>query len=144
MMRSCLSVSKKLCLVCALACFASASLARASEYYGQVTFGGLPVPGATLTARQAGKSFTAVSDHGCLYTFADLPDGPGKLRIEMEGFSAVTSDITIAPHTAAGGWQLTLLPLDQMLARAHLPSPPASPTPTLSDAAPGFTQKARR
>ena len=27
-------------------------LALASEYHGQVTFGGLPVPGATITATQ--------------------------------------------------------------------------------------------
>ena len=34
----------------------------AAEHRGQVKFGGLPLPGATVTAAQGEKSFTAVTD----------------------------------------------------------------------------------
>ena len=42
-------------LSAAVLCFCALPLARASEYFGQVNFGGLPVPGATLTATQGDK-----------------------------------------------------------------------------------------
>jgi len=37
-------------VICAIACLAICRLAVAAEHHGQVTFGGLPVPGATVTA----------------------------------------------------------------------------------------------
>src|SRR5690349_2162926 len=37
-------------------------LLAASEHHGQVQFGGLPVPGATVTATQGDKQFTAITD----------------------------------------------------------------------------------
>ena len=51
-------------LVCTLAALTFPSLAAASEYRGQVTLGGLPLPGATVTVTQGTKKFTAVSDQG--------------------------------------------------------------------------------
>src|SRR5271170_3649711 len=44
----------------------------ASEYRGQVNFGGLPVPGASVTASQAGTTVSAISDARGNYIFPDL------------------------------------------------------------------------
>jgi len=41
----------------------------AAEYRGQVKFGGLPLPGATVTATQSDKKMTAVSDERGLSIF---------------------------------------------------------------------------
>lgn len=116
-------------LVCMFAAIALPCIAAASEYRGQVTFGGLPLPGATVTVTQGTKKVTAVTDQGGLYTFPDLADGPGKIEIEMLCFSTVTADVTISPTTAPGKWELTLLPLDQITKLTKLPP---APLPSLS------------
>jgi trimeric autotransporter adhesin len=120
-------------LLCALVALALPSVAAASEYRGQVTFGGFPLPGATVTVTQGTKKVTTVSDQGGLYTFADLPDGPAKIEIEMQCFSTIHADIAVSPNTPAAKWELTLLPLDQIMASTKLP---AAPIPTLSAPAP--------
>ena len=71
-------------LVCTLVGLAFPCLAVASEYRGQVTFAGLPLPGATVTATQGTKKITAVTDQGGLYAFPDLADGPWKIDVEMK------------------------------------------------------------
>jgi len=127
--KACRPTQPFLRLVRALVWLAVSGVAAASEYRGLVTFGGLPVPGATVTATQGGKELTVISDQGGLYTFADLPDGAWKIRIEMQGFSTATADVTIAPHMTAGHWELKLLSLEHMLAQAKLPNAPSSPLP---------------
>jgi hypothetical protein len=112
-------------LLCTLAALASPKVAAASQYRGQVTFGGLPVPGVTVTVSAGKKRFSTVSDQGGLYSFADLPDGPSKVEIEMQGFSTIEAEVTITPNTPPAKWELTLLALDQMMARTKLaPKPP--------------------
>ena len=118
-------------LICLLACLCASSRATASEYHGQVTFGGLPVPGATVTATQGTKKFTVVSDQGGLYNFDDLPDGQWKIQIEMQCFATVKADVTIAPGTPAGKWELVLLPVDQLMANTKLTQAPPIIQPSL-------------
>jgi hypothetical protein len=101
-------------LVCMLAAMAFPRVAAASEYHGQVTFGGLPLPGATVTVTQGKKKLTAISDQGGLYTFPDLADGPAKIEIEMQCFSSVHAEVDVSSTTPAGKWELTLLPLEQI------------------------------
>src|SRR5580658_7083551 len=69
----------------------------ASEQRGEVTFGGLPVPGATVTATQGEKKFTAVTDPKGAYSFPDLTDGVWAIQVEMLGFSSLKSEVTVAP-----------------------------------------------
>ncbi len=128
-------------LVCALASLGLANMAAASEYHGLVTFGGLPVPGATITVTQGTKKVTTVSEQGGIYSFPDLADGPWKIEIEMQCFSTIHAEVTISPKTPAAKWELTLLPLDQIaklatLPTAPLPAPPAA-APAKKAAAPG-------
>ena len=56
-----------LMLICVFAFAVFPLQAAASEYHGQVTFGGFPVPGATITATLGTKKFTTVTDQGGLY-----------------------------------------------------------------------------
>jgi trimeric autotransporter adhesin len=116
-------------LVCLLAAIAFPRIAAASEYHGQVSFGGLPLPGATVIVTQGAAKVSAVTDQGGLYTIPNLADGPAKIEIGMQCFSTVHADITISPATAPGKWELSLLPLDQITKLTKLPP---APIPSLS------------
>jgi hypothetical protein len=116
-------------LVCLLAAIAFPRIAAASEYHGQVTFGGLPLPGATVTVTQGTTKVSAVTDQGGVYSFPSLADGTAKIDIEMLCFSTVHADVTISPTTVPGKWELSLLPLDQI---TKLTTLPPAPVPSLS------------
>jgi hypothetical protein len=112
-------------LVCLLTC----ASARASEYYGKITFGGLPLPGATIIATQGDKTFGATSDEGGIFHFADLPDGQWTIEVKMQCFKTIHTDVAVTPNMPASNWELKLLPTDQLQALAtapplHLPSAP--------------------
>ena len=121
-------------LLCTLAALAFPAVAAASQYHGQITFQGWPVPGATVTVTLGTKGVSTVSDQAGLYKFADLPDGPAKIKIEMQGFSTIEADLTIAANTPAGKWELTLLPLDQIVDLARTKLAPG-PLPIVSSEA---------
>ena len=116
-------------LVCAFAALAFPCRAVASAYHGQVTFGGLPLPGATVTVTQGTTKVSAITDQGGLFDFPDLADGPAKIEIAMQCFSTVQADVTISPVTAPGKWELSLLPLDQITKLTKLPP---APIPSIS------------
>jgi trimeric autotransporter adhesin len=80
----------------------------ASDYFGQVTFNGLPVPGATVTATPstppgagpstpigASKKVSATSNEDGIYHLTDLAEGAWKLTIELFGFATITREIEI-------------------------------------------------
>src|SRR5271166_3989072 len=94
----------------------------ASEYRGQVKFGGLPVPGATVVAMQAGKSVSAISDAQGTYVFPDLADGAWTIQVEMPGFEPLKEDVTVATGTPPGAWTLKMLGLDAMNAVTAQPT----------------------
>jgi len=125
--------------LCALAWLAVSSLAWASEYHGQVTLTGLPVPGATITATQGDKKSIAVTDTQGLYSFPDLADGTWTIQVEMTGFAAIKQDVAIAPNAPVAKWELKLLSLDQIRAAAKpvkVEAKPAAPVLSASAAAP--------
>jgi len=124
-------------LVCTLSALGFANLAAASEYHGLVTFGGLPVPGATITVTQGTKKLTTVSEQGGIYNFPDLADGPWTIEIQMQCFSTIHTEITIAPKTPAAKWELQLLPLDQIAKLTTLPPAPLPAPPAKKAATPG-------
>jgi hypothetical protein len=107
-------------VLCALTFLALSSFARASENHGQVTFNGSPVPGATITATQGSKTFAVVSNADGDYSFPDLPDGTWKIKITMTDFAILEQVVTVSPGTPGIKWELKLLPLAQILARAKV------------------------
>ena len=122
-------------LVAVLLCLSTVPLARASEYFGQITFGGLPVPGATIIATQGSKTFSVTSDEGGVFHFDDLPDGQWKIEVKMLCFETIDADVMIAPKMSAAKYELKLLPTDQLKALATAPPPqPTAPKPALQAA----------
>jgi len=104
----------------------------AAEHHGEVQFGGLPVPGATVTASRDSQKFVAISDERGQYSFPDLADGAWKIQIEMLCFATIAEDVMVARDAPGAKWELHLLPLDQIKAKAArmaaLPHPaPATP-----------------
>jgi trimeric autotransporter adhesin len=111
---SCRRIGNYLRLLCAVTLLVLASLASASEYRGQVTFGGLPLPGATVTANQDGKEFSTISDWQGLYSFPNLTDGTWAIEVKMTGFATIKQDVIVGPDASAGKWELKMLPVDQI------------------------------
>ena len=72
--------------LCVLALLAAPSTAVAAQYQGLVSFGGLPVPGATVTVMQGSKKFVTVTDMRGFYSFPTLADGAATVQIRMTGF----------------------------------------------------------
>jgi hypothetical protein len=67
----------------------------ASDYFGQVTFNGLPVPGATVTATKASTKASVTTNEDGIYHLANLADGLWTLTIELFGFATITREIAI-------------------------------------------------
>jgi trimeric autotransporter adhesin len=124
--------------------FVTAVLA-ASEHHGQVKFGGLPIPGVTVTASQGDKKLVTISDDQGMYSFPDLADGVWTIEIEMLCFVPIKQDVTIGSDAAIPDWELKLLPLDEIRAQAgpsiappvslSVNAPAATPAPESADAA---------
>src|ERR1700682_3599 len=102
----------------------------ASEHHGLVKFSGLPVPGATVTAKQGEKSFTAITDQQGAYAFPDLADGVWTVQIEMLVFSTITREVAVAPGAPSPEWELKLLSMDEIKAAATAAPPPPAPPVT--------------
>jgi hypothetical protein len=112
----------------------------ASEHHGQVTVGTVPVPGATVTASQAGNQVVTSTDQDGAYKFADLADGTWTLKVEMIGFAPVSQDVSVAPDSPPTTWELKLRPFDE-LAR-EIPASVVDPAPATSTAAARGSQTA--
>lgn len=98
-------------LALAVLLFICTIVLNAAEHAGQVTFAGVPVPGATITAIQGDKTITTVSDNEGRYRLGDI-DGAWTVRVEMVGFAAATKEITAGAEPAV--WELTLLSFDEI------------------------------
>src|SRR4030095_12645353 len=83
-----------------------------TEHHGQVMFGGVPVPGATVTATQGQKKFVAVTDQLGKYSLPDFAEGPFSVEVEMLGFGTVKQDVS----TPTAEFELKMLPLEEMKA----------------------------
>jgi len=106
---------------------AVAALLNAAEHKGQVKFGGLPLPGATIIATQGDKTLRAVADGDGNFAFADLPDGTWNFQVEMQGFSPIKQDVTIAGNADIPEFDLKMLSFDEIKATAAPPAPPPAP-----------------
>ncbi len=106
----------------------------ASEHHGLVRFGGLPVPGATVTATQGDKKFVTITDPQGFYSFADLPDGIWTIQVDMLCFAPMKREIGVMASAPAAEWDLKLQPFDEIKAAA--PPPPAPPPAAPVTAAP--------
>jgi hypothetical protein len=122
--------------VLALACLVFSALAAAAPYRGVVTYGGLPLPGVTVTATQGSKTETVVSDEDGAFSFDDLADGQWTIQLSMQLFATLKSDVTIAPNMPAAKFEMKLQPEGQILAHSQLATQPVevppAPAPALA------------
>src|SRR5262252_6937298 len=104
----------------------------AAEHHGQVKFGGLPVPGATVTASQRDKIVVALTDVDGNFSFPDLPDGAWTIEVQMQGFASAKQDVSLAADSSIPDSELKILPLEEMHAQvsaAPAPNLTVAPTP---------------
>ena len=87
-----------------------------SEHHGTVKFGGLPLPGVSVTAKQGDKAVNAITNLDGQYSFPDLADGAWTIQVEMPLFAKAQQDVTVAAGAAGVDWDLKLLPSDQIAA----------------------------
>ena len=85
--------------------FATAVSLAATVHRGNVKFGGLPLPGATITASQADKQFTTISDSQGAYSLDDLTDGVWTIRVEMLCFVPMVREVMVAPNARGQEWE---------------------------------------
>jgi hypothetical protein len=101
----------------------------AAEHHGTVKFGGLPVPGASITATRADKKLVTTTDENGRYAFSDLEDGVWRIEIEMVGFARLSTEVGIAFDAPAAEWTLKFLSLKEITAPpAPAPAAPATPS----------------
>lgn len=121
----------------------SVALLCGAEHKGQVLFGGLPLPGATVTASRDGRQISSVSDQMGNYLFPELADGAWKVKVEMLCFQPSELEVVVAAAAPASAWELALLPLDVIQATAT-PVVPSAPPPAPSVPTPVLAGKNRR
>src|SRR5690349_6922538 len=124
----------------ATACILSLYCLAAAEYRGLVTYGGLPLPGATVTATLGDKKAVAVTDEQGVYSFADLADGRWNIQVEMLCFAPMQREVAVAANAPADNWEMKLLPVTEI--RASAVKAAAMPAPSVAEnqpAQPGKT-----
>ncbi|HUX66854.1 MAG TPA: carboxypeptidase regulatory-like domain-containing protein [Terriglobales bacterium] len=114
-------------LLWALAALLSAAAASA-PLRGVVRCGGLPVPGAKVTATQGARIEATSSGGDGGYAFAALAPGAWRVRVAMTGFVSAAQTVEIGAQPAALNFELAIAPYT---------GPPAAATPA---AAPGFAR----
>lgn len=110
--------------------FAASALA-ASEHRGQVRFGEVPVPGASVRAAQGQKVVQVNTDPEGRYSLPDLADGTWTIQVEAPGFETIRRDLAIAPDAPIAQWDLKMLPLDSLNGDPSTGFPKASTTTPL-------------
>ena len=108
----------------------AASRLWAAEYHGQVRYGGVPVPGATVTLVQGSTELTTVTDSQGIYEFPKVAEGSWKISIELRGFAPVHDSVTIGSTNEQGEWALQMLDLKDLLSMAQTEPAMASPLKT--------------
>src|SRR5215813_9463148 len=109
-------------------CVSARVLLAGGEHSGQVTFGGLPVPGATVTATSGDKKLVTATDEQGIFNLPDATVGVWSLHVEMLGFESLTRDVTVTAAPQPSEWTLTLRPFDDIT--RGIPRPPPAPVPS--------------
>jgi trimeric autotransporter adhesin len=121
---------------------------EAGSHDGLITVGGVPVPGATITATQGERRVIAISGADGLFRLAGLEDGTWTVRVEKLGFRPLTREVVAGAYAdSPSTWALTALPLIDLEPLVRLgggagshdadsqgPGPRLVPTPTWTDA----------
>src|SRR6516165_9282147 len=117
-------------LLAVVLCMSARILFAGGEHSGQVTFSGLPVPGATVTATSGDKKLVTATDEQGVFNLPDATEGVWSLHVEMLGFEPLTRDITVTAMPQPSEWTLMLRPFDDITRGIPrpAPAPPAAAT----------------
>ena len=121
-----MSTALRVALILAALIVGAHHVLAGGEHSGQVTFGGLPVPGATVTASAGDKTLTTSTDEEGVFRLPDASAGVWTLRVEMLGFEQLTREITVTPEPQPSAWLLTLKPFAEITRGLPPPPPPAA------------------
>jgi outer membrane receptor protein involved in Fe transport len=118
---------------------------HAAELKGKVEFGGLPLPGATVTATQGDKTLRAVADGDGQYLFADIAPGDWNFQVEMLCFVPAKQQVTVAASAAGPDFELKMMPLDEIksFAAIALPQEPPRISVTTQNTPPAATDNSK-
>ncbi len=123
-----------------VAALVAASVTVAADEHGVVTFNGLPVPGATITAIQGDKKIVVSSDSEGRYQLPGLDAGTYALRVEMLGFQPVTRDVLPGGEPVASTFELSLLSFEEIKKVATISKPVVIAESAPADEASGSAQ----
>ncbi len=114
-------------------------LAAAAEQKGVVRSNGLPLPGATVTATQAGgNSAATITDAQGTFQFNNLAPGAWTLEVSMQLFETVRRDVTI-PSQAPAEFELPMLPAETVAAMVPAQPQAFQPATVIAKPAPKQT-----
>ena len=98
-------------------------LLAGGEHSGQVTFGDVPVPGATVTATAGDKKLVTATDDQGMFKLPDATPGVWTLKVEMLGFEPLSRDITVTAEPQPSAWTLVLKSFDDITRGIPRPAP---------------------
>jgi len=104
-----------------LTCYFAVTGLMAAEHHGVVKSGGLPVPGATVTAIKSDKKLVTTTDEQGSYSFPDLEDGTWTLEVEMSGFTKLSRTLDITDSALNQEWELQIMALQALSQEAAAP-----------------------
>jgi hypothetical protein len=108
-------------------------LLAGGEHSGQVTFGGLPVPGATVTASSGDRRLVTATDDQGIFQLPDATEGVWTIRVDMLGFAILTREITVTAEPQPSAWVLALKPFEEITRDVPLrPAPDTTSAPPTS------------
>src|SRR6266853_243314 len=107
---------------------AARHLLAGGEHSGQVMFGELPVPGATVTASAGDKTLVTATDEQGVFKLPDATAGVWTLRVEMLGFEPLSRDVTVTAEPQPSAWTLTLRAFDDITRGIPRQAPAPAPT----------------
>jgi hypothetical protein len=102
-------------IACSLLLLAAGCCVLAAQS-GVVRSDGQPIPGATVTVTNGGKTFSTVTDTNGRYQFPPFGSGPSTVEIRMFGFDPLKQQVDFsASKTANFELKLTVSPMAQRL-----------------------------
>jgi hypothetical protein len=112
----------------------------ASEHRGVVKSGGIPIPGATVTAVQGDRKVSTTTDDQGAYVFPNLADGNWNISIEMLGFGKQSLEVGVVPNAPSPVWELKQLSAGELQA-ALGPAPVAAAKPAAPSGRPELVRR---
>src|SRR3954471_18272404 len=98
--------------------------AAAGEHVGEVTFGGVPLPGVAVTALSGDRQLMTTTDEHGRFRLIGATPGVWTIRVEMLGFDTMTREVTVGDNQSASAWTLTLKSFDDIAGGIPAVPPP--------------------